>query len=709
MKRSLRTASLALLLAGLAGLAAWASEPDLVLADFEGKDYGEWQATGTAFGSGPARGALPGQMEVSGYLGQGLVNSFNGGDAATGALTSPEFRISRRYLTFLIGGGDYPGKTCLELLVDGKVVHSATGPNTQPGGSERLEPRSWDLRDLSGRSARLRIVDEATGGWGHINVDQIMLTDSKPPSFLTDAQREIGVKGRYLLLPVKTGAPKRRMSVLVDGQTVREFEIELADGAPDFEAFLDMEPFQGRQALLRVDRLPEGSAALEAVSQSDEVPGSERPYGEAHRPQFHFTSRRGWLNDPNGLVYSAGEWHLFYQHNPYGWDWGNMHWGHAVSRDLVHWKELPIALYPQRFNDWAFSGSAVLDGENTSGFGTGKEAPLVAAYTSTGRGECIVYSNDRGRTWAEFSGNPVVKHQGRDPRLLWHEETRQWVMAVYDEQGEKRFIAFYTSPDLKRWELGSRIEGFFECPELFELPVDGAGGERKWVLYAADGKYLLGRFDGKTFHPDGGKRQLWWGNFYASQTWSNAPKGRRVQIGWGQGITFPGMPFNQQMAFPVELRLETTDEGPRLLGEPVREVRKLHGKRHAWKELPVKEGESPFPELSGDLWEIRADWEVGAAKEFGFRVRGVPVTYDVERQELSCQGVTAPLKPVEGRVRMQILVDRGSVEVFGNGGRVALSVGAIPPEDQRGVEAFTRGGGCRLRSLEAWELDSAWK
>src|SRR6185295_14840190 len=162
---------------------------------------------------------------------------------------------------------------------------------------------------------------------------------------------------------------------------------------------------------------------------------------------------------------------------PYGWNWGNMHWGHAVSRDLVHWEELPIALYPRKFGDWAFSGSAVVDQRNTSGWKQGRNDLLVAAFTSTGRGECIIYSNDRGRTWTEHEGNPVVKHQGRDPKLVWDAPSRRWVMALYDEFEKKQWITFHTSSDLKRWEFASRIEGFYECPDLFELPLKNTS---KW-------------------------------------------------------------------------------------------------------------------------------------------------------------------------------------------------------------------------------------
>ena len=260
------------------------------------------------------------------------------------------------------------------------------------------------------------------------------------PAAPAEAARELLIEKRFLNLPVKNHAPKHRVKLLVDGQIAREFEIELADREPDFWVFLDLAPFQGKHAVIQVDGLGADSTALSAIEQADQIKGAEDLYHEALRPQFHFSSQRGWNNDPNGLVFYQGEYHLYYQHNPYGWDWGNMHWGHAISTDLVHWQELPIALYPHQFGDWAFSGSAVVDRDNTGGFKTGREAPLVAAYTSTGRGECIVFSNDRGRTWTEFNGNPVVKHEGRDPRLLWHRPTKRWVMAVYDELDGKRWI-----------------------------------------------------------------------------------------------------------------------------------------------------------------------------------------------------------------------------------------------------------------------------
>jgi fructan beta-fructosidase len=697
----------AVVLLSLPAVAFAADRPDVLLADFEGDTYGDWKTTGTAFGNGPARGTLPGQMPVTGFLGKGLVNSFNGGDRSTGTLTSPPFKIERKYINFLVGGGKFPGKTCVNLLLDGKVVRTATGPNDQPGGSEALDWHAWDVAELEGKSAVIQIVDDATGGWGHINVDHIVQGDRKRTA--EPVRREVTVANRYLNLPVKHGSPKRRVRFEVGGETVREFEIELAEGKPDFWAFADVSPFQGKKLVIET-RLTDGSKALEAIVAADEIVGAAELYREKHRPQFHFTSRRGWLNDPNGLVYAAGEWHLFYQHNPFGWDWGNMHWGHAVSKDLFHWQELPEALYPKRFGDWCFSGSAVVDHDNTSGWRKGTEPLLVCAFTSTGRGECIAYSNDRGRAWTEFEGNPVVRHNGRDPKLVWYAAGRKWVMAVYDETGGARDVAFYASPDLKKWQFLSRVDGFYECPDLFALPVDGDIKQLRWVLSAADGKYLVGQFDGTRFVTDSTKHQVWYGNFYAAQTYDSAPDARRVQIGWASGVAFPGQPFNQQMTVPVELTLRTTDDGVRLFAVPVREIDALHDSNHSWKELLLRPGVNPIGEVKGELFDIRIAFRPGGAEQVILTAREVPVGYDVKKAEVRCQGKVAPLKPgKDGVVRLQVLVDRGSVEVFGNDGQVALSAGVLVPVDSRSLALSSKGGEAKVEALTIHALKSAWK
>jgi fructan beta-fructosidase len=550
-----------------------------------------------------------------------------------------------------------------------------------------------------------------------------------------EAIRELVLRNTYLNLPVKNGAPKRRMSLSIEGQIVREFEIELAESEPDFWVFLDISAFRGKTAALRVTSLGPNSGALQAIVQSDTIPGAENLYQEKHRPQFHFSARRGWNNDSNGLVFYQGQYHLYYQHNPYGWNWGNMHWGHAVSTDLVHWKELPIALSPQKFGDWCFSGSAIVDADNTAGFKTGTEDVIVAAYTSTGRGECLAYSNDRGRTFTDYSGNPVVTHKGRDPKVIWYAPGRHWVMAVYDEQEESRGISFYTSANLKDWQFRSRIDGFYECPEIFELPVDGNPNNRKWVVHAADGDYVVGRFDGKTFTAESPKQRWSYGNcFYASQTYNNLPAterdeapgarpegrttpppdppapplSRRIQIAWGR-IATPGMPFNQCMLFPCELTLRTTEDGIKMFAAPVKEIERLHERKRTWTNEPLNPDRNPLADLQGDLFHLRGQFEVGNASELTFTLRGVPVVYNVAKQELSCQGKTAPLKPIDGTIPLEILLDRTSIEIFANAGRIYMPIGVIPADDNQSLQLSTRGGTAKIQSLEVYRLRSAWE
>lgn len=679
--------------------------------DFDGAAYGEgWTVEGTAFGSGPARGTLPGQMEVTGFLGDGLVNSYVGGDGSTGVLTSPPVVVERRFIQFLIGGGKYPEEACIHLLVDGAVVRTATGPNDQPGGSERLEWAQWEVAEFAGKTAVVQIVDRASGAWGHINVDHITQTDRGLP-VLVDQQREIVAGKRYLNLPVRDGAPKRRFRIVVEGKVVRDAVVPLADATPDYWMFLDLEPFRGKTLSLQVERLPEDSGALAAMEQSDEIKGAADLYREALRPQVHFTTRRGWNNDPNGLVYHAGEWHLFYQHNPYSTRWDNMHWGHAVSPDLVHWQELPVALYPDALGP-CFSGSAVVDTENTAGFQTGTEPALVCIYTAAGNPtvQCLAYSLDRGRTWAPYAGNPVLPQiigGNRDPKVIWYAPGRCWIMALFLDQND---YGLFSSPDLKRWERLSTvtIPGSSECPEFFEVPVMGKPGESRWVFYGGNGLYLLGRFDGKTFTVESGPQALHHGScFYASQTYNSAPDGRRVLIGWGT-VSMPGMPFSQMMTFPVDLSLRATDAGLRLHVVPAPEISRLHERSVELGAQSVPVGETPVAGLEGEAFHIRAEFATGEATAFGLSVRGVAITYDAQAQRLDCGGRSAALPAEGGQVQLEIIADRTSLEVFANGGRVYLPVGVILPEAKRGIELFSRGAPTRVSRLQAWSLKSIW-
>ena len=703
---------------GLGAIAAPAQRPDIAVEDFEGSDYGAWAVRGNAFGSGPAHGTLPNQMPVEGFHGNGLINSYVGGDGSTGSLTSPPFQIERRYLQFLIGGGGWEGRTCMNLLLNGKVVRTANGPNTQPGGSERLQAAQWDVSEFVGKEVALQIVDDATGGWGHISVDHIVQSDERneAPIMRFNVARSLDIERPYLNFPVKTGGPMRRVSVIINGETVRSFDIELADGQPDWWAFLDATPFVGKTVQISVNKMPENSAGLSSVDQSDEVK-SENLYRESLRPQFHFTSRCGWLNDPNGLVFYQGEYHLFYQHNPYGWNWGNMHWGHAVSRDLVHWQELPVALYPDEHGTM-FSGSAVVDWNNTAGFQKGAEPALVAMFTAAGNRftQEIAYSNDRGRTWTKYEKNPVLGHiaaENRDPKVVWFAPQKKWVMALYLDHND---YALFSSRDLKGWQKLSDVNlpGDSECPNFFPVPLDGDAHNTRWVFFGANGIYLVGTFDGQKFVPETRPQRLQNGNcWYASQVYSGIPEsdGRCILIPWGRlpdGEIFRGMPFNQMMGLPVELTLHSTSSGATLAVNPVRELQSLRRAAHAIEPQALVPGNNPLAGIPGDLFEIEAEIAPGKAKEISLDVRGMPVVYDVVTQKISCLGNQTVLAPKNGEISLRLFVDRVTVDVFGGEGSLYMPMAEPVSREKKGLSLSCQGGDARIVSMKVYELKSAW-
>jgi fructan beta-fructosidase len=703
---------------GLGLACARGQAQELVVADFESADYGGWKMTGTAFGAKPAQGTLPNQMPVEGFRGHGLVNSFNDGDGATGRLSSPTFKIERKYLQFLIGGGGWEGKTCLNLLVGGKVVRTATGPNTEPGGSERLQPAQWDVTGFLGKEVSLEIVDDATGGWGHLNVDQVVQSDHRidVPIIHRDVTRSIAIEKPYLNFPVKNGTSKKRVTLLADGEELHGFDIELADGEPDWWAFIDATSFRGKTVTVKADKLADASKGLSSIDQTTEIKDAKNLYRESQRPQFHFTSRRGWLNDPNGLVFHQGEYHLFYQHNPYGWDWGNMSWGHAVSQDLVHWTELEVALYPDAHGTM-FSGSAVVDSNNTAGFQTGSEPSLVAMFTAAGKPftQGLAFSNDRGRTWKKYAGNPVLPHiaaENRDPKVIWYAPQQKWVMALYLDKSD---YALFASSDLKHWTklCDVNLPGDSECPEFFEIAVDGDAQNTRWIFYGANGKYLVGKFDGTNFTPESKPQPLQHGNtWYASQTFNNIPAadGRRILVPWGRnGDLHRGMSFNQMMGLPVELTLRNTATGLRLLANPVKELASLRHQTHTIKPQGLAPGENPLADLKGELLEVLAEIVLGEAKEINFNLRGVSVTYDVGKRELSCLDHRAALKPMDGKISLRILVDRTAVDIFGDGGQLYLPMGVVVAAANRNLGLSATGGAAHVNSLTVYELQSAWR
>ncbi len=488
-----------------------------------------------------------------------------------------------------------------------------------------------------------------------------------------------------------------------------------------------------------------------------------RIYDEPYRPQFHFTPAKNFMNDPNGLVYYRGEYHLFYQHNPFENFWGHMSWGHAVSPDMVHWTHLPVALREEN-GIMVFSGSAAVDWNNSSGLcvSTDPSDPscLVAVYTGHGHGlqtQNLAYSNDNGRTWTKYAGNPVLdigSAEFRDPKLIWHEATQKWVLVTVLAQEFK--VRFWGSKDLIHWEKlsdfgpAAATGGVWECPDLFQLPVDDPPDRSKWVLIVninpggvAGGsgcQYFVGQFDGERFvNENPGGEALWadYGrDFYAAVSWGDVPAsdGRRLWIGWMSNWDYanvvPTDPWRSAQALPRRLQLKRYPEGVRLVQTPVEELQTLRRDHYTWENVPLAaDAARAFPELSRELLEVTAELDTGSASEVGFRVRKggseeTVIGYDVDKGELFVDRTHSgrsdfsdkfaevhrvALTADNGRIRLHFFLDRSSVEVFANGGRRVITDLILPKPDSLGFEGYAKGGEAKLISLRAWRLAPAWE
>ncbi len=552
------------------------------------------------------------------------------------------------------------------------------------------------------------------------------------------------IEKRFVHLPVKTGAAKTWMTVNIDGKMQHEFEIELAPAEPDFYVTLEVGKWKGKRLKLVAETVAGGSEWKTRTRLSDEMSDEALVYREEYRPQFHFSPRRGWTNDPNGLVYYKGIYHLFFQHNPYGTSWGNMTWGHAVSNDLLHWIEKPDAVLPDK-NGVVFSGSAVVDWKNTSGLqkkpvkdksGNIENPPLVAFYTSTGanRGkgpsaQSMVYSLDEGNTWFKYPRNPVIPHiigGNRDPKVFWYEEKKntngnqgKWIMALYMD---KEDYALFSSGNLIRWEKICDIKdmGCSECPDMFELPVNGDKDNTRWVFWGGNGKYLIGTFDGITFKKEGGPFDAkHGGNDYAAQTYSDIPAsdGRRIMFSWMSGGQYPGMPFNQQFTVPRNLTLRETPQGIRLVIEPVKELESLRVSNPVTLSVKLKGNEIPvnIPDLKGELLDIEFLFNLknsesrDTSKTINIEIFGQTISYRKNINAIEMEGIRAPLTPVDGKIKIRLITDRTSVEMFANDGSVQIAKCFV--NSRKSPASVVISGNQDLESFEAtvYNLRSVWK
>jgi len=512
------------------------------------------------------------------------------------------------------------------------------------------------------------------------------------------------------------------------------------------------------------------ATSLKAQHVPKEVPVAS--YDEKHRPQFHFSPPTKWMNDPNGMVYYEGEYHLFYQHYPDGTVWGPMHWGHAVSPDMVNWQNLPIALYPDSLG-YIFSGSAVVDWKNTSGLGKNGQPPLIAIFTyhdpkgeKSGRTDYqtqgIAYSNDKGRTWTKYAQNPVVANPGirdfRDPKVRWDEGTKQWIMVLAAQDQ----VQFWASKDLKSWQhlsdFGKQFGshgGVWECPDFFPMKV---GNTTKWVLLlninpggpngGSGVQYFVGNFDGKTFRLDdafaaavGNEKAVWLDHGrdnYAGVTWSDVPKsdGRRLFLGWMSNWDYanvvPTAVWRSANTLPRTLELRQTPDGYRLAAQPVKELEKLRTQSFALGKTTV----NGTLDLTGKLGFVPTQSEVllelekpasgifrvelsnarGERYSIGYNATNNQFFSDrTQSGDLSFSDKfgakihVAPRSSKDKTIRLHLFFDVASAELFADNGTTAMTEIFFPSDDFNRISLVAEGKPVTVLKGTMWQLKTIWK
>ncbi len=457
----------------------------------------------------------------------------------------------------------------------------------------------------------------------------------------------------------------------------------------------------------------------------------KRPFNESYRPQFHFSPEKNQMGGPNGLIYLDGEYHLFFQHKPNGPDEEVVTRGHVVSKDLVHWEHLPAAITPgENPQDSScvavLTGSAILDTKNLIGLQKGDQPTVISFYTSNKCGQRMAYSNDKGHTWQDYEGNPVIPYNelgdARDPKVFWHEPTKKYVMVLCrkpDGDEKKQGVSFYTSSNLVDWKYESHLPGFSDCPDLVELPVNRRPDDTRWVIFDGDGSYMIGQFDGARFDPESIKMRSDFGaNYDATQTWNNIPQedGRTIQIASLSNGQFPDMPFDGQLGVPCELSLKSYLDGIYLLRKPVSEIAILHEKGMVEENKNLIPGlnQNVVKRIKGDCLHIIGTFQLKTVNSFGFMVRhskkqtGTEIRYDATKSIISCLGQAALLKPEDGKIKLEILVDRTSIEIFGNDGKMVMSNCFTPDPDADELVLYNTGGELLVEKLEIYPMKSMY-
>lgn len=561
-----------------------------------------------------------------------------------------------------------------------------------------------------------------------------------------------------LLLPVEESIDDARVNVLVDGKIADTFFVRLAKNKTDFTVPYDLTPYKGKNVVLDIVTSQGRSTVREAskdvawadMSLADTFDTSDRE--TKYRPVFHHTPEYGWMNDPNGMFYKDGKWHLYYQYNPYGSKWQNMTWGHSSSSDLIHWNHEPVAIRPDGLGA-IFSGSAVIDHEGTAGYG--KDA-VVALYTSAGTNQMqsMAVSHDDGTTFEVYGGNPIItlESEARDPNMFWNPETKEWNLVLAHALDHE--ILFFTSPDLKTWTLQSAFGkgigaqgGVWECPDLFQLPVPGTD-EKKWVLLVnlnpggpfggSATQYFIGDFDGKTFVADTDARgniPTKWLDFgkdhYATVSWSDAPDGRRTVIGWMSNWEYapevPTVQYRSANTLPREMQLFTGADGELYVASvPSPELLTMRGKsvvNASGKKLATKPAVFNIPASADGVYEIAADLTVNQGAKVNMTLSNkagdrVVMIYDAETRTMSFDrtrsGVVdfsqnfpavtvSPTFETDGNVSLRIFVDRSSIELFGNDGQFVMT-NLVFPNAPYSILSVSADGTARLDNLKVYTV-----
>ncbi|MBO4977433.1 MAG: GH32 C-terminal domain-containing protein [Muribaculaceae bacterium] len=565
-------------------------------------------------------------------------------------------------------------------------------------------------------------------------------------------------EGRYLILPVQESNDDANVNILVDGQLDRTLRVRLAKSKVDYTVPFDLTPYAGHEVVLNIVTTQGRSSVREAkddvcwrnIALADTFDTSNR---ERYRPLYHHTPQYGWMNDPNGMFYRDGVWHLYYQYNPYGSKWENLSWGHSSSTDLVHWTPQPVALEPTGLG-LVFSGSCALDTANTAGFGP--EA-VLGMYTSAGvsQVQSLVWSTDGGTTFNFFPGNPVLtlESEARDPNMFWDEANGRWVMLLAHALDREMLV--FTSPDMKTWELQSSFgkgvgcqDGVWECPDLFPLSVEGTD-EQKWVLVCninpggpfggSATQYFVGDFDGRIFTADtdstGAVPTKWMDygkDHYATVSWSDAPSGRRTLIGWMSNWQYaaevPTMQYRSANTLPREAALFRGPDGQLYLqSAPSPELTALRGDVVASVRgtgIGSRAKTYSLPRTNDGACEIVFDIDSRSARVVDILLSNaagekVAMTYDVSSHTLSFDrresgnvtfseefpAVTvAPTFETDGRISLRIFVDRSSIEVFGDDGRFVMTNIVFPENPYTTLSLSADGGRARVENLKIYSI-----